>query len=255
MSGHSKWATTKRHKAAVDAKRGKIFSVISKEITLAARDGGKDAEFNPRLRTLIAKAKQSNMPADNIDRAIKKGTGELGGVIIEELLYEGYGPSGVGLIVEVTTDNKNRSASEVRSTFSKAGGNLAGAGALAFNFKRKGQILIAKEKIEEDALTELALENDAEDVIVEDEHYEVICETTYYDKIAEALSNVSVEPDSSELAYLPNNLVEVSDEDAARKILKLVENLEELEDVKAVHSNYDIDDALLDVLPCYYKKV
>ena len=248
MSGHSKWATTKRHKAAVDAKRGKIFSVISKEITLAARDGGKDAEFNPRLRTLIAKAKQSNMPADNIDRAIKKGTGELGGVIIEELLYEGYGPSGVGLIVAVTTDNKNRSASEVRSTFSKAGGNLAGAGALAFNFKRKGQILIAKEKIEEDALTELALESDAEDVIVEDEHYEVICETTYYDKIAEALSNVSVEPDSSELAYLPNNLVEVSDEDAARKILKLVENLEELEDVKAVHSNYDIDDALLDVL-------
>jgi YebC/PmpR family DNA-binding regulatory protein len=248
MSGHSKWATTKRHKAAVDAKRGKIFSVISKEITLAARDGGKDAEFNPRLRTLIAKAKQSNMPADNIDRAIKKGTGELGGVIIEELLYEGYGPSGVGLIVEVTTDNKNRSASEVRSTFSKSGGNLAGAGALAFNFKRKGQILIAKEKIGEDALTELALENDAEDVIVEDEHYEVICETTYYDKIAEALSNVSVEPDSSELAYLPNNLVEVSDEDAARKILKLVENLEELEDVKAVHSNYDIHDALLDAL-------
>ena len=248
MSGHSKWATTKRHKAAVDAKRGKIFSVISKEITLAARDGGKDSEFNPRLRTLIAKAKQSNMPADNIDRAIKKGTGELGGVIIEELLYEGYGPSGVGLIVEVTTDNKNRSASEVRSTFSKAGGNLAGAGALAFNFKRKGQILIAKEKIEEDALTELALENDAEDVIVEDEHYEVICETTYYDKIAEALSNVSVEPDSSELAYLPNNLVEVSNEDAARKILKLVENLEELEDVKAVHSNYDIDDSLLDVI-------
>ena len=248
MSGHSKWATTKRHKAAVDAKRGKIFSVISKEITLAARDGGKDSEFNPRLRTLIAKAKQSNMPADNIDRAIKKGTGELGGVIIEELLYEGYGPSGVGLIVEVTTDNKNRSASEVRSTFSKAGGNLAGAGALAFNFKRKGQILIAKEKIEEDTLTELALDNDAEDVIVEDEHYEVICETTYYDKIAEALSNVSVEPDSSELAYLPNNLVEVSDEDAARKILKLVENLEELEDVKAVHSNYDIDDALLDAL-------
>ena len=248
MAGHSKWATTKRHKAAVDAKRGKIFSVISKEISLATRDGGKDPEFNPRLRTLIAKAKQANMPADNIERAIKKGAGELGGVTIEELLYEGYAPGGVGLIVEVTTDNKNRSASEVRSTFSKAGGNLAGAGALAFNFKRKGQILIAKEKIGEDALTELALENDAEDVIVEDEHYEVICETTYYDKIAEALSNVSVEPDSSELAYLPNNLVEVSDEDAARKILKLVENLEELEDVKAVHSNYDIDDALLDAL-------
>ena len=248
MSGHSKWATTKRHKASVDAKRGKIFSVISKEITLAARDGGKDPEFNPRLRTLITKAKQSNMPADNIDRAIKKGTGELGGVIIEELLYEGYGPGGVGLIVEVTTDNKNRSASEVRSTVSKGGGNLAGAGALAFNFKRKGHILLAKEKIDEDSLTELALENDAEDVIVEDDHYEVICETAHYDKIAEALSIAEVLPDSSELAYLPNNLVQVTDEDAARKILKLVDNLEELEDVKAVHGNYDIEDALLESL-------
>ena len=248
MSGHSKWATTKRHKASVDAKRGKIFSVVSKEITLAARDGGKDPEFNQRLRTLITKAKQSNMPADNIERAIKKGTGELGGVVIEELLYEGYGPGGVGLIVEVTTDNKNRSASEVRSTFSKGGGNLAGAGALAFNFKRKGQILIAKEKIDEDSLTELALENDAEDVIVEQEHYEVVCETAHYDKIAEALSNKGVLPDSSELAYLPNNLVQVTDEDAARKILKLVDNLEELEDVKAVHGNYDMDDALLDSL-------
>ena len=248
MSGHSKWATTKRHKASVDAKRGKIFSVISKEITLAARDGGKDPEFNPRLRTLITKAKQSNMPADNIDRAIKKGTGELGGVIIEELLYEGYGPGGVGLIVEVTTANKNRSASEVGRTCAKGEGNLAGAGALAFNFKRKGQILLAKEKIDEDSLTELALENDAEDVIVEDDHYEVICETAHYDKIAEALSIAEVLPDSSELAYLPNNLVQVTDEDAARKILKLVDNLEELEDVKAVHGNYDIEDALLESL-------
>ena len=246
MSVHSKWATTKRHKASVDAKRGKIFSVLSKEITLAARDSGKDPEFNPRLRTLITKAKQSNMPAVNIDRAIKKGTGELGGVTFEELLYEGYAPGGVGLIVEVTTDNKNRSASEVRSTFSKGGGNLAGAGALAFNFKRKGQFLIAKEKIEEDALTELALENDAEDIIVEEEHYEVICETAHYDQISDALSTVSVLPDSSELAYIPNNLVQVTDEDTVRKILKLVDNLEELEDVKAVHGNYDIDDALLE---------
>ena len=248
MSGHSKWATTKRHKASVDAKRGKIFSVISKEITLAARDGGKDPEFNPRLRTLITKAKQSNMPADNIDRAVKKGTGELGGIIIEELLYEGYGPGGVGLIVEVTTDNKNRSASDVRSTFSKGGGNLAGAGAVAFNFKRKGQFLLAKEKIGEDALTELALENDAEDVVVEVEHYEVICETAQYDQIADALSKSEISPDSSELAYIPDNVVQVTDEDMARKILKLVDNLEDLEDVKAVHGNYDIDDALLESL-------
>ncbi|MBC60969.1 MAG: YebC/PmpR family DNA-binding transcriptional regulator [Opitutales bacterium] len=248
MSGHSKWATTKRHKAAVDAKRGKIFSVISKELTLAARDGGKDPEFNPRLRTLITKAKQANMPADNIDRAIKKGTGELAGVTIEELLYEGYGPGGVGLIVEVTTDNKNRSASEVRSTFSKGGGNLAGAGALAFNFKRKGQILLSREKIDEDSLTELALENDAEDIVTEKEHYEIICETSQYDRLAEAFEKAGIETDSSELAYLPNNLVPISDEDTARKIFKLIETLEDLEDVKAVHGNYDMDEALLEEL-------
>ena len=245
MSGHSKWATTKRHKAAVDAKRGKIFSVISKEITLAARDSGKDPEFNPRLRTLIAKAKQVNMPADNIDRAIKKGTGELGGVIIEELLYEGYAPGGVGLMVEVTTDNKNRSASEVRSTFSKGGGNLAGAGALAFNFKRKGQFLVSREKIDEDTITELALENEAEDVITEKEHFEVICETSEYDTLAEAFEKAGITADSSELAYLPNNLVPITDEDVARKIFKLIDALEELEDVKSVHGNYDMEDTLL----------
>lgn len=248
MSGHSKWATTKRHKAAVDAKRGKIFSVISKEISLATRDGGKDPEFNPRLRTLILKAKQANMPSDNIDRAIKKGAGELGGVTIEELLYEGYGPGGVGLIVEVTTDNKNRSASEVRSTFSKGGGNLAGVGALAFNFKRKGQFLIARDKISEDALTELALENEAEDIVLEDDHYEVICETAEFDKLSHAFEKIGLEPDSSELAYLPNVLVTVDDEDSGRKLLNLIEALEELEDVKSVHANYDMKKALLDKL-------
>ena len=248
MSGHSKWATTKRHKAAVDAKRGKIFSVISKEISLATRDGGKDPEFNPRLRTLILKAKQSNMPSDNIDRAIKKGAGELGGITIEELLYEGYAPGGVGLIVEVTTDNKNRSASEVRSTFSKGGGNLAGVGALAFNFKRKGQFLLALEKIAEDELTELALENEAEDVLIENDHYEVICEVSEFDRLAEAFENKGIEPDSSELAYIPNTLVTIEDEETARKILNLIESLEDLEDVKSVHGNYDMNKALLDKL-------
>ena len=248
MSGHSKWATTKRHKAAVDAKRGKIFSVISKEISLATRDGGKDPEFNPRLRTLILKAKQSNMPSDNIDRAIKKGAGELGGVTIEELIYEGYAPGGVGLIVEVTTDNKNRSASEVRSTFSKGGGNLAGVGALAFNFKRKGQFLLALEKIAEDELTELALENEAEDVLIEDDHYEVICEVSEFDRLAEAFEKKGIEPDSSELAYLPNTLVTIEDEETGRKVLNLIESLEDLEDVKSVHGNYDMNKALLDKL-------
>ncbi len=246
MSGHSKWATTKRHKAAVDAKRGKIFSVLSKEIALATRDGGKDPEFNPRLRTLVLKAKQANMPSDNIDRAIKKGAGELGGVTIEELLYEGYGPGGTGLIVEVTTDNKNRSASEVRSAFSKGGGNLAGVGALAFNFKRKGQFLLALDKISEEALTELALDCDAEDVLMEEDHYEVICETAQFDRLAAAFEKLGVEPDSSELAYLPNATVSIQDEDTARKLLLLIETLEDLEDVKSVHSNYDMEKSLLE---------
>lgn len=165
MSGHSKWATTKRHKAAIDAKRGKIFSVISKDLTLAARSGGGDPEFNPRLRTIINKAKNANMPSDNIDRAIKKGTGELPGVEYFELLYEGYGPGAVGIIVQVTTDNKNRAASEVRSTFSKYGGNLAQPGAVQHFFSRQGQFLIDASKTNEDQLMEIALENDAEDVI------------------------------------------------------------------------------------------
>jgi YebC/PmpR family DNA-binding regulatory protein len=246
MSGHSKWATTKRHKAAVDAKRGKIFSVISKELMLTARDGGGDAEFNPRLRTLILKAKQANMPAENVERAIKKGTGELEGTIIEELLYEGYAPGGVGLIIEVTTDNKNRSASEVRSTLGKGGGNLAGTGALSYNFKRKGQFLIAKDKVDEDTLTELALENDADDIVAEEEHFEVLSEVSEFDKLTQALNAAEIEADSAELVYLPENLVAVSDENIARQVLRLIDNLDDLEDVKAVHSNYDIDEALLE---------
>ena len=246
MSGHSKWATTKRHKAAVDAKRGKIFSVISKELMLTARDGGGDAEFNPRLRTLILKAKQANMPAENVERAIKKGTGELEGTIIEELLYEGYAPGGVGLIIEVTTDNKNRSASEVRSTLGKGGGNLAGTGALSYNFKRKGQFLIAKDKVDEDTLTELALENDADDIVAEEEHFEVLSEVNEFDKLTQALNSAGIEADSAELVYLPENLVAVSDENIARQVLRLIDNLDDLEDVKAVHSNYDIDEALLE---------
>ena len=246
MSGHSKWATTKRHKAAVDSKRGKIFSVISKEIMLAARDSGGDTEFNPRLRTLVLKAKQANMPADNVERAIKKGTGELEGTTIEELLYEGYAPGGVGLIVEVTTDNKNRSAAEVRSTLTKNGGNLAAPGALSYNFKRKGQFLIAKDKIDEDPLTELALDNDAEDIAMEEDHYEILCEVSDFDKLSQALEGRDVTPDSAELVFLPENLVSVSNETVARQILRLIDILDDLEDVKAVHSNYDIDEALLE---------
>tara|TARA_B100000959_G_C14939151_1_gene607013 strand:+ start:475 stop:1218 length:744 start_codon:yes stop_codon:yes gene_type:complete len=246
MSGHSKWATTKRHKAAVDAKRGKIFSVIGKEITLTARDGGGDPDFNPSLRTLILKAKSANMPAENIERAIKKGTGELAGAAIEELLYEGYGPGGVGIIVEVTTDNKNRSASEVRSTLTKNGGKLAGAGALTYNFKRKGQFLFAIDKCEENILMEIALENDAEDVIAEKDHFEVLCEVASFDKLCQAFSEHGIEPDSAELAYVPDSLVKVQDEAQAKQVLRLIELLDDLEDVKSVHSNYDVDEGLLE---------
>lgn len=245
MSGHSKWATIKRHKAAIDAKRGKIFSVMSKEITIAARNGGGDIEFNPRLRTVIAKAKAANMPADNIDRAVKKGTGELPGVSYEELVYEGYGPGGIGVIVEVTTDNKNRSASEVRSTFTKHGGNLAGAGALAFNFQRTGQFLISAEKTTEDALMEVSLEAGAEDVLNHEDHFEVRCALADYDTVAEALEKAAIKPEESDIVYLPNNTIKIEDADTVKKILRLVDTLEELEDVKAVHSNYDIAAELL----------
>lgn len=245
MSGHSKWATTKRHKAAIDAKRGKLFSIISKEIMIAARDGGDDIEFNNRLRTVVNAAKAANMPADNIDRAIKKGTGELPGTIIEELIYEGYAPAGVGLIVEVTTDNKNRSAAEVRSVFNKNGGNLAGSGALAYNFQRKGQFLISAEKTTEDSLLEIVLDAGAEDVITHSDHFEIICPINEFDKISRALENESIQPDSAELAYMPNNLISVTDSDIAKKVFSLVEKLEDLDDVKNVFANFDIDATLL----------
>lgn len=246
MAGHSKWATTKRHKAAVDGKRGKIFSAISKELTLAARSGGGDPNFNPRLRMLMQKAKGANMPADNVDRAIKKGTGELPGVEYFELVYEGYAPGGVGVIVEVTTDNKNRSASEVRSTFSKCGGNLAGAGALAFNFQRKGQFLIGADKVSEEQLMEIAIEAGAEDVTNEDDHFEVITEIGDFDAVSNALEKAGIEPESSELAYLPNTPVEVTDPDVVKQVLRLIGLLDDLEDVKAVWANYDIADELLE---------
>jgi YebC/PmpR family DNA-binding regulatory protein len=246
MSGHSKWATIKRAKGAADAKRGKIFSVLSKDITLAARDGGGDPDFNPRLRTCIQKAKGANMPADNIDRAVKKGTGELPGVTYEEIVYEGYAAGGVGLIVEVTTDNKNRSASEARSTMSKHGGNLAGVGAVAFQFERKGQFIIDAKQTDEETLMDVALEAGAEDIKNEEDHFEVICPMSDYDSLSQALSDHKIETESSELAYLPNITVPIEDKDTARKVLHLIEKLDDLEDVKAVHSNMDLADGLID---------
>jgi len=246
MSGHSKWATTKRHKAAIDAKRGKIFSAISKDLTLTARNGGGDPEFNPRLRTIIAKAKNANMPADNIDRAIKKGTGELPGVEYHELLYEGYGPGGIGIIVEVTTDNKNRAASEVRSTFSKHGGNLATPGALTHFFNKLGQFLVSAEKTNEEQLMEIALENGAEDIINNEDHFEVLCQLGEFDALSSALEEAGIAPDSAELAYIPGSLTPLTEKDTVQKLLRLTNALEDLDDVQNVYDNSDIDDSLLE---------
>ena len=245
MSGHSKWATIKRHKAAQDAKRGKIFSVLAKELTLAARSGGGDPQANARLRTILAKAKNANMPSDNVERAIQKGTGELPGVEYHEITYEGYAPGGVGVIVEVTTDNKNRSASEVRSTFTKAGGNLAAPGALSFNFQRMGQFIIDATKTTEEQLMEVVLEAGAEDIRNEETHYEVLAPITAFDAVSEALEAAGIVPDESEIAYIPNTLSPVQDTETAKKVLRLIETLEDLDDVQHVFTNYDIDEKLL----------
>lgn len=245
MAGHSKWATTKRHKATIDAKRGKLFSIIGKEITIAARSGGGDCEFNSRLRMLIMKARSVNMPTENIDRAIKKGTGELPGQMIEELMYEGYAPGGVGVLIEVTTDSKNRTASDVRSAFTKLGGNLAGSGALAFNFQRVGQFFVDQDAISEESLLEIVLDAGADDVKKEDKYFEILCSVRDFDRVSTALEDRKVQVESSELVYLPNSTVKVEDIEVAKKVIKLMDILEDLEDVKAVYSNFDIDEALI----------
>ena len=244
MSGHSKWATTKRHKAAVDAKRGKIFSTLSKDISIAARDGGGDPNSNARLRVVIQKAKEVNMPSDNIKKAIQKGTGELPGMSIEEITYEGYLTAGIGVIIEVTTDNKNRAASDVRSTLTKCGGNLAAPGALMFNFQRMGQFFIPKNCISEDRLMEIALDAGADDVKSDDEDFEVLCPVSAYYALEQVFGNSGIKCTSSEIAYIPNTLIPIHDKETVEKIIKTVERLEDLDDVKNVFSNFDIDDSL-----------
>ncbi len=246
MSGHSKWATTKRHKAAVDAKRGKIFSALSKDLTLAAKDGGGDPSTNARLRMLLQKAKAANMPADNVDRAIKKGTGELPGVVYEQLIYEGYGPGGIGIIVEVTTDNKNRAASDVRSTFTKNGGNLATPGALQFNFTKQGQFIVSSEKSSEEALMDVVLDAGAEDIRNNGDYFEILCPISAFNAVGEALEKAGIETEDSELAWIPNSETVITDPEIAKKIVKLTEALDDLEDVQNVYSNEDLDGSLVD---------
>jgi YebC/PmpR family DNA-binding regulatory protein len=246
MSGHSKWSTIKRKKGAADAKRGKIFSRLSKDISLAAKAGGGDPDMNPKLRTALLKARAENMPAENIERAIKKGTGELPGVVYEEFVYEGYAPHGIAVVVEVTTDNKNRAASEVRSTFSKNGGNLGGAGSVAFMFQRNGQFIISKEKTDEETLMEVALDAGAEDLKIEEEYFEVLAPLAEFDNVSQALAQADIEPDNAELAYLPESLTPIANQEDAKQVMRLIDALDDLDDVQNVFHNADIPVKFLD---------
>ena len=244
MAGHNKWSKVKRLKAVTDSRKGKVFSRISRDITMAAKTGGGDPDGNARLRTLLLKAREANMPIDNIDRAVKKGTGELPGVIIEEITYEGYGPGGVGMIVKVTTDNKQRAAQDLRSALTRCGGSLASTGAVSFQFLHAGQFLIAKEKVTEDKLMELALEAGADDVITTEEGYEVRCAVHAFDKVAQAIDQAGIKADASEIAYIPKSTVPVTDLHIAQTLAKLHEVLDENDDVQAVFSNEEMDDTI-----------
>ena len=243
MAGHNKWSKVKRLKAVTDSRRGKVFSRLSRDITMAAKSGGGDLDGNARLRTLVFKAREANMPADNVDRAIKKGTGELPGIVFEEMTYEGYGPGGVAFIVQCITDNKTRAAKDVRAAFNGLGGNLAQTGAVAFQFLHAGQFLVSKEKIAEEKLLELALESGADDVITTSHGYEIRCNSHAFDRIAHAFDQAGLQPDSSEIAYIPIASVTVSDLATARLVAKLHEVLEENDDVQAVFSNEETGEA------------
>jgi len=244
MSGHSKWHSIKHKKAAADAKRGKLFSRLVKEITVAARDGGGDVNTNARLRTAVQTARDANMPADNIDRAIKKGTGELPGVNYEECIYEGYGPGGVAILVRVLTDNRNRSTAEIRNIFSKKGGDLAGSGSVSWMFEMKGFFSVGKAQTDEDTLFSLALEAGAEDFQVTEEAYEIYTAPSDFESVKNALKEKGLRSDLAEITQLPKNEIKVSGEEA-RKVLALVETLEEHDDVQDVYSNFDIPDEFL----------
>lgn len=244
MSGNNKWAKLKRHKAASDARRGKLFAQLARNLTIAARAGGSDPAGNARLRTLLAQAREAGMPAVGIDHAVKKGTGELPGVVFEELHYEGYGPGGVAFVVLVTTDNKQRTAQLVRSVFENHGGKLALNGAVAFQFLHVGQFLIPAEQAGEDRIMEVALGAGADDILTTGEGCEVRCNIHEFDKVAHALEQAGLKPASAEIAYIPTTLVPVTKPEMARALVKLHDALEAEEDVSAVYSNEEMADHL-----------
>ena len=238
MSGHSKWATIKHAKGAADAKRGQLFTKFIKEISIAARMGGGDPAANPRLRTAILKARAANMPKDNIERAIKKGTGELGGATYEEKLYEGYGPGGVAILVEVLTDNNNRAAANVRNIFSKSGGNLGATGSVAYMFNRKGVIEYDAEVVNEDEVMDAALEAGADDIVTEDGIITVTTDPTSFESVLEVLQGKGYESVSAEVAMVPD-MYSAVDNETATKLQKLIDRLEEDDDVQNVYTNAD----------------
>jgi YebC/PmpR family DNA-binding regulatory protein len=241
MSGHSKWHSIKHKKGAADAKRGKLFTRIIKELTVAARDGGGDPDSNPRLRTVIADAKAANMPADNIKRAIRRGTGEEPGVHYEEITYEGYGPGGVALFLEVLTDNKNRAVGEIRHLLTKHGGNLGSSNSVAWMFEKRGYLLVEKDATDEEALMTAAIEAGADDFRDDGARWEIISEPEAFDAVAEAVRDLGVEPETAEVAMLPQNHVLLEGK-PAQQMMKLMGLLEDLDDIRHVWSNFDISD-------------
>ena len=242
MSGHSKWATIKHKKGALDAKRGKIFTRLIKEITIAAKQGGGDPDGNPRLRGAIVAAKAENMPADNIKRAIQRGTGELEGVNYEEITYEGYGPGGVALIVDVLTDNKNRAVSEIRHAFTKNGGNLGESNSVSWMFTKKGVIVIDKAAAGEDRLTEIVLEAGAEDLSDEGDTWEVLCDPKDFEAVTEALKVAKIKPEHAEVTKIASTYTKLEGA-PANQMIRLLEVLEDLDDTQNVYSNFDYEEA------------
>ncbi|HTM03131.1 MAG TPA: YebC/PmpR family DNA-binding transcriptional regulator [Vicinamibacterales bacterium] len=247
MSGHSKWHTIKHKKGAADAKRGKVFTRIIKELTVAARNGGGDQATNPRLRTIIAEAKANNMPRENIERAIRRGTGEEPGVSYEEITYEGYGPGGVALMIEVLTDNKNRTVGEIRHMLGKHNGNLAAENSVAWMFSRKGQILVEKEKVDEEKLLNTVLEAGADDMNDDDSAWEIVTSPDSFEGVRDAVKALGVEPASAEVAMIPQNYVKLTGNEA-KQMLKLYEAVDDHDDVQHVWANFDIEEKEIEAL-------
>jgi YebC/PmpR family DNA-binding regulatory protein len=241
MSGHSKWATIKHKKGALDAKRGKIFTRLIREITIAAKGGGGDPDGNPRLRGAIVAAKAENMPADNIKRAIQKGTGELEGASYEEIQFEGYGPGGVAVIVQTMTDNRNRAVSEIRHAFSKNGGNLGETGSVGYMFSKKGVIVIAKSAVDEDKLTEIVLDAGAEDLSDQGENWEIITGPKEYEAVVEALKAAKITPEHAEVTMIASTYTKLEGAQAAAMV-RLLDVIEDLDDTQNVYSNFEMDE-------------